>query len=290
MYNLRYHVASLVAVFLALTVGLVLGTVVAERGTLDSQSSTLVADLQKQFAQIQKDNADLRTGLERDRAFAADVVPVLTAGALDGKNVLVLVNAGRSNGLNAAVTAIEGAGGTAVVATIETSDLGLTKSIPEGLPALLGEAMASQTSAPASEAFKDALADGLATELSRAGNRPILEALIKSGAIASVSRKDVAGIDACVLLASFSDQPDIMSAKIASALSMHGVAVVGAEATNQSTGVAAEAVDRGLSAVDDVDMPQGAFSLVWLLSGRATGYYGVGQGADAVYPPPGGKG
>ena len=35
MYNLRYHIASLVAVFLALAVGLLLGTVVVERGELD---------------------------------------------------------------------------------------------------------------------------------------------------------------------------------------------------------------------------------------------------------------
>ncbi len=284
MYNLRYHVASLVAVFLALTVGLVLGTVVAERGTLEGQSSTLVADLQKQFAQIQKDNADLRSGLERDRSFAEDVVPALTAGALSGKNVAVLVNTGRSNGLSAVVTAIEAAGGTAVVLTQESAAMGLDEAIPEGLPDLLGGSFADETAAPASDAFKDAVAEALAMELRRAGNRPVLDVLIESGALSSDSKSDIAEVEGCVFMTSFSGQPDDLSARVAGALGVHGAMVVGAEATSQSTGVAAESVDRGFSALDNVDTPQGAYSLVWLLTGRATGYFGIGPGADAVYP------
>ncbi len=67
---------------------------------------TLVEDLQKQFDQIQQENADMRTGLERDRTFATDAVPALTADALKGKTVAVLVNSGRTSGLNATVSAI----------------------------------------------------------------------------------------------------------------------------------------------------------------------------------------
>lgn len=284
MYNLRYHVASLVAVFLALTVGLVLGTVVAERGTLEDQSSTLVSDLQQQFAQIEKDNADLRSGLERDRSFAEDMVPALTAGALDGKNVVVLVNTGRSNGLSAVVDAIESAGGTAIVLTQESAGMGLDETIPAGLPALLGDSFAGQTAAPASDAFKDAVAEAIATELRRAGKRPVLDLLIENDVITSDNAGDSAGVDGCVLMTSFGGQPDDLSAKIAGALGVHGAKVVGAEATSQVTGVAAESVDRGFSALDNVDTPQGAYSLVWLLTGRASGYFGVGPGADAVYP------
>ncbi|TDB38955.1 MAG: hypothetical protein D9V44_04590 [Actinobacteria bacterium] len=283
MYNLRYHVASLVAVFLALTVGLVLGTVVAERGTLEGQSSTLVADLQKQFAQIQKDNADLRSGLERDRTFAEDVVPALTAGSLDGKTIVVLVNSGRSNGLSAAAKAIETAGGTAIVLTQESAGMGLDETIPEELPALLGGSFVGEA-APASDAFKDAVAEAVATELRRTGDRPVLDVLLKSGAISSDARSDFAGVDGCVLMTAFGGQPDDLAARVAGALGVHGATIVGAEATSQVTGVAAESVDRGFSALDNVDTPQGSFSLVWLLAGRASGYFGVGPGADAVYP------
>lgn len=281
MYNLRYHVASLVAVFLALTVGLVLGTVVAERGTLDNQSTTLVEDLQKQFDAIQKDNRTLREGLERDRAFAADVVPALTADALQGRTIAVLTNSGRSSGLEAAVTAIEEAGGTPVVFTFESAGLGLADKTPEGLTELLGEG-ASGTP----DALGELAAARMAAEWLVEGEHPVTDVLVDAGELSARGASATSTVDACVLMAAFSGEPDSAALAMAEAFDDAGVVVVGAEATSQATGVAAEAVDRGFSATDDVDAPQGAFSLVWLLSERAVGYYGVGQGVDGVYPAP----
>src|SRR5574340_14803 len=91
MYNLRYHIASLVAVFLALSVGLILGTVVAERGMITDQATALVSDLQQRFDEISAENEQLQAGMERDRAFAEEVVPTLTAGNLQGRNVFIFV-------------------------------------------------------------------------------------------------------------------------------------------------------------------------------------------------------
>jgi stage V sporulation protein SpoVS len=284
MYNIRYHLASLVAVFLALTVGLVLGTVVAERGTLDNQSTTLVDDLQKQFAQIQTDNNALRDGLERDRAFASDVVPALTADALSGETVAILVNGGRSNGLNATMAAIEDAGGIPVVLTFASPGLDLDSHVPDGISELLGEGFTEPVSAPVAVSFKSAVADALASELRESGSRPMLDLLSGSGALSISAPAEFSGVDACVLMTSFDGQPDDISSMIAGALDVRGAVVVGAEATNQTTGIAVEAVDLGFSAVDHVETPQGAYSLVWLLSDRASGYFGIGAGADAVYP------
>lgn len=281
MYNLRYHVASLVAVFLALTVGLVLGTVVAERGTLDDQSATLVADLQKQFDAIQKDNASLRAGLERDRAFASDAVPALTAGALEGRTVAVLVNSGRSSGLEAAVTAIEDAGGHPVVFTYETASLGLDEKTPEGLSALLGPGAGGTP-----EELASAAGVAMAGEWRAGGEHPVTDLLVRAGELTVRDATATGTVDACVFMSAFSGEPDAAALAMAEELEQSGVTVVGAETTNQATGVASEAVDRGFSATDDLDTAQGAFSLVWLLSGRASGYYGVGAGVDGLYPEP----
>lgn len=284
MYNLRYHLASLVAVFLALTVGLVLGSVVAERGTLGDQSSTLADSLQKQFDQIQKDNADMRTGLERDRAFATDVVPVLTADSLKGQTIAILVNTGRTSGLNATIAAVKQAGGTPLVLTFESANVGLGTKIPEALPGLLGEKFAGQGGAPASQSFIDAVAEAVATELLTAGNRPILEELTKAGVVKVGDDKARDSIKACIVMSMFDGEPDPFALSVARVLSVQKVIVVGAEAVALKTGVALNSVDEGFSAVDDVDSPQGMFSLVWLASGRASGYFGVGPNAEAVYP------
>ncbi len=52
MFDMRYHIASLVAVFLALTVGIVLGTAIVNRGVLVRQQNALVGSLRTEFASL----------------------------------------------------------------------------------------------------------------------------------------------------------------------------------------------------------------------------------------------
>lgn len=60
---------------------------------------------------------------------------------------------------------------------------------------------------------------------------------------------------------------------------------MGAESAPVADGVAATCAAAGLSAVDHVDTPQGRFSLVWILAGRAAGYFGSGSGTAGYFPP-----
>lgn len=284
MYNLRYHVASLVAVFLALTVGLLLGTVVAERGTLDEGSRAMVEDLQRQFKALQTENTRLSKDLGRAAAFGADVAPALVAGRLQDLTVAVVVNAGRGNGLSALVDVLEHAGATPVVYTLEASALGLGEAVPEGLPVLMGGGFTTQGPGPASQAFIDAVAVRLAEEWSSAGSRPVTELFVRQGLLSVRGDTEAKAADRCVSMSAFDGEPDAFARAVMAAFDDAGRTAVAAEASTQATGVAADAADAGLSAVDHVDTPQGAVSLVWLLSGEEVGYFGFGQGAKASYP------
>jgi hypothetical protein len=71
---------------------------------------------------------------------------------------------------------------------------------------------------------------------------------------------------------------------LVTAMHKSGDAVVGAEAQSITTGVGDAVAAAGLSAVDDVDRPEGALSLVYVLAGRAEGRFGVKAGATALYP------
>ncbi|HZL05357.1 MAG TPA: copper transporter, partial [Coriobacteriia bacterium] len=262
MYNLRYHVASLVAVFLALTVGLVLGTVVAEHGSFDQQSAAIVQDLQRQFKQLQDENAGLSTDLDRAASFSADTAAALVEGRLEGTTVAVLVNAGRGSGVSALLTQLERAGASQVVYTFETAALGLAGSTPEGLPALIDGDFAAERVGPASDAFIQAVAARLAAEWSSAGSRPVTELLVGAGVLSVRGNGDGAAADACVSMSSFDDAPDAFALAIATAMSETGHVALGAESATPETGVAAEAAGIGLSAVDHIDTPQGAVSLI----------------------------
>lgn len=284
MYNLRYHLASLVAVFLALAVGLLLGTVVAEQGTFDESSRAMVEDLQRQFKELQSENAQLSTGLDRAVAFGTDAAPALVAGRLRDMTVAVVVNAGRGNGLSSLVDVLEQAGAAPVVYTFESPALGLRETVPDGLPDLIGGEFTTQGSGPASQAFIDEVAARLADEWSSAGSRPATELFVTQGVLSVRGEAEATAADACVSMCAFDGEPDAFARAVIAAFDDAGRLGVAAEASSQETGVAADAADAGLSAVDHVDTPQGAVSMVWLLSGEEEGYFGFGPGAKAPYP------
>lgn len=89
MINFRYHVVSLTAVFLALAIGLVLGTTALNGPVADS--------LKEQVQSVSRDNSNLRDQqnqfrdeLSKAQEFAAQVSPALLNGTLTGRKVLVL--------------------------------------------------------------------------------------------------------------------------------------------------------------------------------------------------------
>jgi hypothetical protein len=87
--NFRYHVVSLTAVFLALAIGLVVGTAALNGPVADS--------LQTQIVSLNKDNSNkrdqitqYRDELNRSQDFATQIAPTLLAGKLTGQKLLVL--------------------------------------------------------------------------------------------------------------------------------------------------------------------------------------------------------
>ncbi|MFI5496540.1 copper transporter [Actinoplanes sp. NPDC051859] len=90
MINFRYHVVSLTAVFLALAIGLVVGTA--------ALNGPLADNLQNQVDELRKDNGNYRAQanqfheeLNRSEEFATELAPALLAGKLTGRRIVVVV-------------------------------------------------------------------------------------------------------------------------------------------------------------------------------------------------------
>jgi hypothetical protein len=279
MYNLRYHIASLVAVFLALSIGLLLGTVVVERGYLDQQRTSLVKSLQTDFTGLKRENDELRRDRDREHAFAVDAVPLLAAGMLRGKTVLVVTNAGRNDGLAVTRDALREAGANTVVATFKARDLGMgDKDVQAALSAIA-------TRTPGAAGASDPVVAVLVNEWAKRGQaQPLTDALRTTGQVTFEGATGPVGADAVVLMASFDGQPDTSLVALAAGMQKTGLTAVGVEAEGSNTGVADAALGAGLSSVDDVDRPEGEVSLVYVLAGKAEGHFGVKTGATALYP------
>jgi len=87
--NFRYHVVSLTAVFLALAVGLVLGTA-ALNGTVQNQISKQVDGLRDSNNQLRDQVGELQTRANSQDDFTREIAPTLLTGKLVGRSVLVV--------------------------------------------------------------------------------------------------------------------------------------------------------------------------------------------------------
>ena len=90
MFDLRYHVASLVAVFLALIIGIVVGVGISGKGFVsDSERSLLnerIADLKSRLDSATKRDTDLTRSQRAAQAFVQQAYPALMNGRLSGAN------------------------------------------------------------------------------------------------------------------------------------------------------------------------------------------------------------
>lgn len=111
MFDFRYHVASLAAVFIALVVGIVIGVGLSGQGVLDEGERE---NLNQLLDNERRENERLNQQLENQAAaeeVLARAYPTIMENRLAGKR-FALVLVGRGNALDAAERAIEDAGGS----------------------------------------------------------------------------------------------------------------------------------------------------------------------------------
>ncbi|WP_157930396.1 copper transporter [Glycomyces xiaoerkulensis] len=89
MINFRYHLVSLTAVFLALTVGLILGTAALNGPAIDALEAT-TQNLRDSNAAYRAEITELEEELNDDQSFASEIAPSYLAGELAERQVLIV--------------------------------------------------------------------------------------------------------------------------------------------------------------------------------------------------------
>ena len=89
MISLRYHIVSIAAAFLALAIGVVLGST-ALNGSLLSGLSNEKSQLATQVSDLEAERNELNARLSDADAFAGSVGPKVVAGALDKRSVVLV--------------------------------------------------------------------------------------------------------------------------------------------------------------------------------------------------------
>ena len=277
MYNVKYHIASLVAVFLALALGLVLGGLVVRQGGFDKQQSAIVSGLQKDFDKLKKQNTVLKNDLALEENYSAQMTSNWIPGRLKGRSVLVITTATKDAAGDAAIAAIKEAGGNPAVVTMSKPQFGLAdKTVAAAVRSVVGSSTDLNTS----------VASALASEWSQPDvARPVTDALQGAKVITVTGLSASMGATQVVDVAAFDGKPDALALDVAQAYAAAGRFALGAQMPVPNTGVAAAAAARRLSAFDTLGTNAGRFTLVALLSGGQQGYYSVDSNATAKFPP-----
>jgi len=311
--DFRYYLVSIVSIFLALAVGIVLGA-----GPLQQD---IGARLTEQIKTLRADKTQLRTDLDTARrnaaardTFSSAVAPAVLKGRLTGKTVALVVAPGVDADLVKNATASLIAAGAKVGSTVTLNDVWADPS-KITLRNTVASPFATLATAPAAAGSPDQLAAGVLAHTILAGTDHSTERITASasaalnglaaGDLISVTPDQIVPSSSVVFLGGpvkGSTQQDT-DARLAAyvqlvrSLDAAGSGVVVAAKSNstdptKSADLVAAARKNSdavkvISTVDDADLPMGLNTLVMALEQQYTGgagQYGLAGDAKAIVP------
>jgi hypothetical protein len=289
-YSARYHAVSLVAVFIALAIGILIG---AEFGgdTLSNTRRNLEESLVGNLQDARDRSEQLGGELNRSTEFAERVYPVLVRDQLDGRRIGLLAIGELPGNISDAVEEALGPTGARLVG------VGVVRE-PVDVRGLAGDLSKTRFADIAQNPdTQSAFGTGIGRQLVRGGR------LVENvrGHLFSRASGNFGALDGVIVVRI---QPEEMGPKrtaVAGQLEsglMSGIVAtktpaVGVETSDSDSSSISFFQSNDLSSVDDVDLVAGRLATVFALLGTE-GSFGVKSGADRLLPdlivPPAGAG
>jgi hypothetical protein len=315
--SLRYHIVSLVAVFLALALGIVVGSTVLQEGTVSVLRATSDQVRRESEANRTK-NLTLNQELSHWQSFGATVLPGLVQDRLKGRSVVLVDTDKVDDGLRDGVRKVLEDAGAEVDGQITFADerlalgaeadrtaagrlLGADASDPEALRAGLVKRLAERLATPAAIPQDDKQrASDMLTGLQDAkflADDLRLSRQLAAGGDPFPRQGTIFVLLGPAATATSTVAPDAFLVPLADQVStlLAGGAVAGGEAADvpeETSWIRAlrdnRAVSRRVSGIDSVDKVYGQLALVEALQDslqqEAAGQYGVKAGASGLLP------
>lgn len=279
-YSARYHATSLIAVFLALAIGILIG---AEFGgdTLNNTRKDLEQSLSGNLQDARERADDLGGELGRANEFAAAVYPALVRDQLDGKRIGVIALGDLPGDAFGSIEDALGPTGARVVGVGVVREPVDLRGLADELPKTRFTDMAKNPDT------LTAFGVGVGRQIVRGGT---LLDRVRSHLFSRASG-NFGALDGVIVVR---DQPDDMgpvqrtsAGQLESGL-MEGMSatrapVVGVESSTDEDSSVSFFRGNDLSSVDDVDLVAGQLATVFALLG-AEGSFGVKGSADRLLP------
>ncbi len=312
MISFRYHIITIVAIFLAVGLGLLVGNTVVQ--------PSLVKDLERRTDELRADLTDVRgevtalhsevDGLKR----SGDIMSQLDdSGLVDVPVVVVTYDGVDGAALSEARRVLDDAGADTVAVLSVTDRMAATDDpTRQDLAEIVGvpsEASAETVQTAAAAALAERLADG-ASKIEPSSTSDVLDALLTGNFVVAppgaptIAESDLTRIggrgQVVVVISGGEDEPSVdpetFMVPLVQGLLRRGITVAAGEsASTQYPFVGPIRADGALAdgtrlvTVDDVDYPIGAAALALGLERLLTlgegGHYGIREDATSPIPP-----
>ncbi len=279
-YSARYHAFSIIAVFAALAVGIVIGAGLGDE-LVSGTTKNLEESLKEDVKDLRAREDELGSELEREADFGVEVYPDLVGGRLNGDSVAVISLGGQPEGV-----------ADDVAAALDPTGAIVERDAVVRLPPDLEEA---------SEELGDTRLGRLAADPAQAGEfaRLLGHQLVRGGSLLRDARgalfDEFSGedgrVDRVVIMraspegmdSAEQEAADEFERGILAGMESSGAPVVGVERRDTSPSTVPFFDEQGVTTVDSVDLTSGKVALVFSLLG-AQGSYGVKDTADSLLP------
>ena len=278
MFDMRYHIASLVAVFLALSIGILVGTSIVNKGVLVQQQQKLVTSINESIEKLKKKNSIQNKQLKTADDFEETVFKIWAKNRLRGKNIAIFVfeNDVDKRQETYAIQWLKQSG--AKTATIKVDpeyylfkDSDNVESIKRLYPRFPEQKLETSV---ISELFN---------ELLKGRSTKMINELVENNAL-TIDDETIVPINGIVIIAGPSDELETDSVELSfasRAASMLPTAVV--ESAEILPSGLPMFIDKKISTIDNIDSGSGGVSVVIIMRGEK-GNFGIKSQANKISP------
>lgn len=288
--DLKYHIASIVAVFLALGIGIFVGSALIGQDVNDVivyQQNKMFEDLKKNLDKLRIDNKTAReeintykTSLEIEREFEKAILPGIVNGKLQGKKIAVIET--NNSGLHDEwIETLKAAGAsiTSITTVLEGFDLSDELKRKSVATVLMIDHESKQT--VASEVSNE-----IAAAIHHGQNLENLRYFEHQGMIKTSGEYGVP-VDS-IVIAGGSNQEiegrfEFVDTPVIKYFVKNKIPVSGVETSNVKFSYMKQYQKFDINTVDNIDLAPGQLSLVMAISGQ-TGNYGIKNTAHQLIP------
>jgi hypothetical protein len=274
VFDFRYHALSLIAVFVALVLGLLLGVAIGDKGLVSSAENNIKESLRADVRAAQKQADVLRADIAQKDKFAQEAYPLLVQGQLPGRKIGVLFIGQSSDEINNQVqNALENTGASRVGAVVVREPLAVDDL------AARARGTRYEDLANGDDNLWEAFGARMGVQLTNGGKLLKRERRALFSAVAGslgpfdgvvVARNPPGGLKGDDL-----HRLNAFEQGLIRGLTASSVPVVGVEHSDNDHSQVAWYRDHGLSTVDNVDQTAGRAALVFVLAGTSDGAFGV---------------